>query len=463
MKTILLLFSLSLVVNISAQEYDQVYKIKKNVNVVYKNDLVGLTVNNKLVVPIEHTDYFQYSMGIVFYSDSTAGMVDFTGKVIIPFENSEIFEEYPAGFIVARNHKGENAVYDSYGKIIVPYGMYDPLMLEEVIIVVNGDFSSMYDYEGNVIIPHGEQIISNIDDWGEQVSLQKKGEKAFMWLTENYDFPKGYSMVNERFYAKQTEVSIEEYFLFVSDQKSNEYLADPETGEVIPYSKLLPDTNFVEAKLLPLYRHLYRQLAIIEGGKEHSKGSFIFRKSSYTVDLPYKLKGDEIKMTKFPVTGVNIKQAKLYADWLTLISAEWSDLNYEYNANYRIPTETEWITMAEDGLSESMKSRHVLDSVNMATCMLFIYSGSQTCKGYEAYLKASLGSGSVPVTSMNPDLNGIMNLFGNVSEMTSTNGVSKGGNYQLPASEANTQKQQNYAGPQPWLGFRVIGEYGFFY
>ncbi len=145
-----------------------------------------------------------------------------------------------------------------------------------------------------------------------------------------------------------------------------------------------------------------------------------------------------------------------------LYAENFNDNDYGYSVNYRLPTEQEWITMAASGLKENMKPNHVMDSVNAENCMLYIYENLPKCKGYESYIKSALGGGTVPVLSMNPDLNGIYQLFGNVSEFTSIKGVNKGGSYKHSAKIAATNQIQIGDEPKPWLGFRVVAECVFF-
>lgn len=456
MKTLFTFLAFAIGISVSAQKYDNEVKINRKVRVVFKGDLLGMTVKKKLVLPIEYTDYLPWPSGLTILKDTLAGFVDFTGKVVLPFEFMDIVEDNYFGVLTVLNYKNETAVFDKSGKMLVPFNLYEPSFLDRGIIVYSGNNSAMYDYHGNIIIPNGEYQLNPLDDRGDFVSVSKSNGESVMWLNDEYEYPTGYSGINEHIFAKQTEVSIEDYFLFLADQKYNGYMTDPKTGEMISVKSLLPDTNFVEAKLLPLYRHVYRELAI-EEGEESSKGKLLLNDYAYSINLPYKLNKEEVQMSKFPVTGVTTTQADWYADWLSLMHLEWTMT--EYRPEFSLPSEKEWISLAEDGLRPDMKANHMLDSLNEQNCMLFIFENLPNCKGYEGYLKASLGSGTVPVTNMNADLNGLRNTFGNVSEMTQVEGLAKGGNYTLPASEANTQKQQLYTGPQPWLGFRLVGRF----
>ena len=51
---------------------------------------------------------------------------------------------------------------------------------------------------------------------------------------------------------------------------------------------------------------------------------------------------------------------------------------------------------------------------------------------------------------------GIYDMIGNVSEMVSEPGISKGGSWLTPLEDCRVGKDQIYAKPQAWLGFRCV-------
>jgi formylglycine-generating enzyme required for sulfatase activity len=54
------------------------------------------------------------------------------------------------------------------------------------------------------------------------------------------------------------------------------------------------------------------------------------------------------------------------------------------------------------------------------------------------------------------DYNGLMDLMGNVAEMTDEEGVAIGGSAKHSASSCQPGVKISYEGPQWWLGFRVV-------
>lgn len=459
MKTIaFILFTFINLNLILAQDYAHVYKLNRHVSIVSKDEFYGLTYDKKLVLPVIYHGIDQMYDGFFIYRDSLSGFTDNTGKIIIPLDNYSI-EPVDERFIQVFRNGNEIAMYNYKGDLIIPFGIQEISVLENSIIVNKGQ-SGMFNLDGKEIIPFGDYEINALDELGEVISISKEG-KSKVRVNKDMKLIDGYVPVNIELFAKTTEVSIGEYFAFIAHQRMNSYLAYTDKSQEIPYTELLPDTNFVEPKLRPVYRNFMQELAKEEGYQSILK--FIGSgKRGLEIEVPFVKNKEQLNMLDFPVTGVTRSQAINYTRWLTLLAVEELNFNdYGYMANYRLPTEHEWIEIAETGLNEVMRKNHVLDSLNSEKCMLFIYNDLPKCKGYEDYVKASLGGGTVPVKSMNADWNGAYQFFGNVAEMVQENGVSKGGSYFHKAKSAISTESINYDGPQPWLGFRVVAELGF--
>lgn len=456
---IVILFILMNATCMHAQEYDYVNKLNRHVSIVIKDEFHGMTYDNKLVLPVIYHGIDEMYNGFFIYRDSLSGFTDHTGKIIIPVGNYSI-EPIDDRFIQVYQNGNESALYDYQGKIIIPFGVQEINVLEKSIIVFKGQ-QGLFALDGSTIIPFGDHEISALDELGEVVAVTKDG-KTRVRVNEDMKILDGYVPVNSELFAKTTEVSISEYFSFVAHQKMNSFLTTPENYEEIPFSTLFPDTNFVEQKLRSVYRNLMHEMAK-EEGYSSIMTSIGYGKFHKEIELPFVKNKEDMSMLNFPVTGISKEQAENYARWLTMLSVEELNNNdYGYSALYRLPSEKEWKDLAESGLNEKMRQYHVLDSLNAEKCMLFIYNNLPKCKGYENYVKASLGGGTVPVKSMNPDWNGAYQFFGNVAEMVQEKGISKGGSYFHGAKNAVTTEKINYSGPQPWLGFRVVAELGMY-
>ncbi|MFY7965730.1 MAG: formylglycine-generating enzyme family protein [Chitinophagaceae bacterium] len=160
----------------------------------------------------------------------------------------------------------------------------------------------------------------------------------------------------------------------------------------------------------------------------------------------------------YPVVGVSFEQANAYCKWrsdrVNEIFAKGPHLNpfpgKKYR--YRLPTIAEWENAAEDldSIMISMKDKRkgIVSLKNLAN----IYKGDTAIelKNAEVY--------TAQVDSYKPNKFGIVNMIGNVSEMTTDRGIAKGGNFLLPIEKCKIKSEQHYAKPQAWLGFRCVCE-----
>lgn len=443
--------------------FDFEKKVTKHLSVVMLNDLFGLTYNGEIKIPINYAEYNVSGDLIYLYAqnkngemlDVSVGIANEKGEMIIPAEFDEI-EEFKDVIFVYKNEK--IGLFNRQGKLLAPVVFKNLEYFRHSILGATEDKFVLYNTDGSVILPLSEKEIRVIDELGLEYAVKEKNQFKVI-IPKDKEILIDYVPVSDQLFSKNTEVSILDYLAFVAHQKENNVLWNNNANAAITFVELLPDTSQIEKKLLPAFRNF-----INETSKED--GDFIIdyyvtknKKSNFKISIPF----DEFKTSKrmldFPITGITRNQAALYAKWLTIMYGEILENNdYGYTVNFRLPTEEEWVAMAESGLSDSMRKRQVLDSVNAENCMLFIYNDLPKCKGYSDYLKASLGGGSVPVLSMNPDWNGMYQLFGNVSEFTSRSGVSKGGSHAQSAKMAKTNQIQSTEGPKPWLGFRVVAE-----
>jgi hypothetical protein len=100
----------------------------------------------------------------------------------------------------------------------------------------------------------------------------------------------------------------------------------------------------------------------------------------------------------------------------------------------------------------------LLDSVNEKGCMLFRYKADKGCPFYDNMIKLR-GNETVKVWDFNPDDDGLYGVFGNVAEMTASQGSAKGGSYIHYAKNSKAGDTIDYSGPESWLGFRYIIEF----
>jgi formylglycine-generating enzyme required for sulfatase activity len=446
-------------------KFDFVQKVNKHLSVVMLNDQYGLTFDGEIKVPVNYVEYdvsgdliylFGYKDNVI-RDNISAGVANENGEIIIPVEYDGIEENEDVVFV---NKKGKYGAFDRHGKLIVPVEFNTVEFYRNCLLGTAPQKFALYKHDGTVLIPISEKQIRILDENGEVYAIQENNEfKVF--IPQSKEILKGYVQVSDKLFSKNTEVSILDYFAFLAHQKENNYLLNKDASAEIPITDLLPDTAQIEKKLLPVYLNFLNQ--IVKEERTSVIDYHLTKNTDFKIEIPFEEDESIEKMLNFPITGITHEQATLYTKWLTMLYAEIvSDNDYGYFVNYRLPSEQEWITMAESGLKENMKPNHVLDSVNAENCMLYIYDNLPKCKGYDSYIKSSLGGGSVPVLSMNPDWNGVYQLFGNVSEFTALKGVNKGGSYYHSAKLAATNQFQNGEEPKPWLGFRVVAELVYF-
>ncbi|HLP52013.1 MAG TPA: SUMF1/EgtB/PvdO family nonheme iron enzyme [Chitinophagales bacterium] len=145
----------------------------------------------------------------------------------------------------------------------------------------------------------------------------------------------------------------------------------------------------------------------------------------------------------YPVVGITWQAANDYCRWLS----EQSDVY-----SYRLPTEQEWkLMVAEpnakgmdlpcpDGYSEEYGAFcfnfWAVDSMNNTAC-----DGGYFTVRADAYWT---------------NINGFLNLHGNVAEMTGDNNVCKGGGWYDKYEDCSMYTQKQYTLPSAEVGFRVV-------
>jgi len=171
--------------------------------------------------------------------------------------------------------------------------------------------------------------------------------------------------------------------------------------------------------------------------------------------------------SNYPVVNIPYEGAVEYCKWLTIqYNQQHPEGKY---VSFRLPTEQEWRYAAG---SKNEKARSPFPNDSIISCDPPITgkkklknetNAIKKCK-YLGNIKTDLGLQmdggfhTSSVTSYLPNGLGIYNTFGNVSEMTSTKDVIKGGSWADLFSECTFDKNATYSAPDPRVGFRIMME-----
>jgi formylglycine-generating enzyme len=198
----------------------------------------------------------------------------------------------------------------------------------------------------------------------------------------------------------------------------------------------------------------------------------------------------------YPIVGITNEQAEGYTNWrsdrvleMILIEAKLIKLHldsdssnhftaarylagqyYNYKApknlsipKYRLPTVEEWELCAQhnegdawgvDSMSNEIRKYRKNGQDLFQTKELFL-SALQKAKQGKTGQKVEIPC-SVRVRSFYPNGNGLYNMIGNVAEMTTYQGIAKGGSWFHTLSESKIKSNIIYQEPEAWLGFRNV-------
>ena len=269
-------------------------------------------------------------------------------------------------------------------------------------------------------------------------------------------------VINDSTQIKQTVVSVADYFSFLYDTFSR---IDGD-GE-IPFD----DTKYLGKHLITNQKELVD--IFLRNWDEYtrkSKEKYIWYR---TVVVPFTLiltKEENKKYKEFkkildmPMVGLDYSIVNEYISWQWSCTEEFSDFfEAGYEPSVSLPTEQDYDKLINEYRKHlstyELKGVKMAigDSVNTKGCHLYNFKGSENCPAAKQRLeKYGTPTGVVGVYSYNPDLNGIYCLLGNVAEMTTTNGLAKGGHYKMYAKRILENDSYVYNVGDPLVGFRYV-------
>lgn len=178
-------------------------------------------------------------------------------------------------------------------------------------------------------------------------------------------------------------------------------------------------------------------------------------REKYTYNEPYVVHYyRHIAYREYPVVGISYEQATAYCKWRSERVKEFLSAKKDFknqNIEYRLPSKIEWEMIAES-------SSHFLSNIGKnekGQCNL-------NCKHSNELIEKETPNSvnhydvTAPVKSYWKNKFGIYNLLGNVAEMVSEKGISKGGSWINNLEDCRVGKEIIYQKPTAWLGFRCV-------
>ena len=164
----------------------------------------------------------------------------------------------------------------------------------------------------------------------------------------------------------------------------------------------------------------------------------------------------------YPVVGVSYRQAMDYCRWRTdwamayCMKEAKSDKKKLLPANiesfyYRLPTVHEWEFAAYGGLDSTLNPfgyPYLDDTVHIDKVWVK--------KQYDDKIGMNSSDETMPVNYALPNPYGFYCMIGNLAEMTSEKGVSKGGSWRDYLDQCHVRDSITFAAPSSWLGFRCV-------
>lgn len=236
-------------------------------------------------------------------------------------------------------------------------------------------------------------------------TLQKKHDLTFI---PSGMFLKGESKISlQAFYMFKNEVTNKQYRTFLTEQ----YLLNEDT---VGYNNALPDT--------------LGWVKIIKNGNFEPMANLYFNHSAFD---------------DYPVVNISKKNAEDFCEWFSnKLSSLYPDLKLN---KFRLPTKSEWMYAASGGNSENLYGWDGVEIKNNKGCVYANYKDTED--GSILTAKSS---------TYKPNLFGLYNMSGNVSEMVSDEDIAMGGNWNSSIKEIQVHQFIAFLTPNPFVGFRPV-------
>lgn len=175
--------------------------------------------------------------------------------------------------------------------------------------------------------------------------------------------------------------------------------------------------------------------------------------------------------SNFPVVNISYKAALAYCEWLTKKYNDLENKTYK-KVIFKLPTEKEWEDLAKGGNNfmypwggpycRNSKGCYLANFCPLEEQYIFKTDSATIYKYPNDDFRVSRGiDGSIipsNVDSYFPNDYGLYNCSGNVAEMVSEYGITKGGSWNSNNHYIQIRSNEKYTEPSPTIGFRVLME-----
>jgi formylglycine-generating enzyme required for sulfatase activity len=256
------------------------------------------------------------------------------------------------------------------------------------------------------------------------------------------DIPPGFEWVKERsLLVSKTEITVKHWVEFMEARGEMDWQGIYPTSNPIT-DKCVCSNDGNRIYLFNPDELVFRDTTFVEVGSKKGK----------------KTRSQE-PCSNMPITGISIWQVRQFTDWLT--EKYQSDDKYAgLNLMFRLPTPDEMDSLLMDTFGDFKPGQENFDTykngINSHGCAIYNHAHNSWCDNNKN-MKLRYGYGVPMETGLFfADYNGLLDLMGNVAEMTTHEGIAKGGSCIHPASSCQPGSTISYEGPEAWLGFRVV-------
>ncbi len=249
------------------------------------------------------------------------------------------------------------------------------------------------------------------------VSFKEKEQSGIDFNSRAWQ--KKWSLVKEGYWMQKTEVSNEEYALFLDALKA--------MGKEEEYEFYYPDSLAWQREDI-----VYKPYG-----------------NTYFTNPAFK---------DYPVVNISFEAAYDYCKWLTAAYNK-SEKKPFGKVVFQIPSRDLWMYAASGGKTDNRSypwgGMYLYNNRKERLCN-FKADGSQETV-VDAGSKKEIMANSItsPVNSFFPNDLGLYNVCGNVAEMISERGTAVGGSYRDPGHQVRIESRKNFEKASPDIGFRV--------